>query len=246
MRVRVGLSLLLAAALSLVALAPLVAAVDADADGVEPPMDCDDFDSTTYPGAFELHDGRDNDCDGFVDEGTDEDGDGYLPPEDCDDRDPAVNPEAPEWPDGRDNDCDGIVDDVPDDDGDGVHNVADNCRETPNADQADFESDGRGDACDDSDGDGLLDIGELAIGAEPFVRDTDRDGLLDGPEVHAYGTSPVDADTDGDLHGDGTEVDAGSDPEDPTSVPATAALPRPVERPLGRELGPTDALAPVL
>jgi len=42
--------------------------------------------------------------------------------------------------------------------------------------------------------------------------DTDGDGLLDGEEVNAHGTDPVDQDSDGDGHLDGDEVDWGFDP----------------------------------
>lgn len=58
--------------------------------------DCDDNDSGTYPGALELiGDGRDNNCDGRVDEG-DFDSDGYEGiaggGDDCNDSDPLVHP----------------------------------------------------------------------------------------------------------------------------------------------------------
>lgn len=47
-----------------------------------------------------------------------------------------------------------------DDDGDGVVNVADNCRDDPNPDQADADGDGSGDVCDaDPGGDGGVDGG---------------------------------------------------------------------------------------
>jgi len=42
---------------------------DADGDGRPAGIDCDDSDPATYPGAPELCDGLDNDCDGQVDEG---------------------------------------------------------------------------------------------------------------------------------------------------------------------------------
>jgi hypothetical protein len=96
--------------------------------------DCDDTDAAVYPGATELCDGLDNDCNGQTDEGlgqtwyADADGDTYGDPAnsifachqpngyiaqggDCDDNDPAVHPGAPELCDGLDNDCNGQVDD---------------------------------------------------------------------------------------------------------------------------------------
>jgi hypothetical protein len=110
--------------------------------------DCDDSSAATFPGAEEVCDGQDNDCDGVVDEGlggiwfADEDGDGYGAPAaavyacaapegyvandlDCDDRSVAINPGAAEVCDGTDNDCDGVVDEglggiwFADEDGDG-------------------------------------------------------------------------------------------------------------------------------
>ena len=108
-------------------------AVDADGDGYLEHEDCDDEDPTVYPGAEELCDGEDNDCDGGVDEGLssapyymDRDGDGYGSGEpagedcgapdgysmedgDCDDQDASVFPGAEETPCDRvDGDCDGV------------------------------------------------------------------------------------------------------------------------------------------
>ncbi len=40
--------------------------VDLDGDGSGSLVDCDDGDASTYPGAPELCDGVDNDCDGVV------------------------------------------------------------------------------------------------------------------------------------------------------------------------------------
>jgi hypothetical protein len=49
---------------------------DHDFDGFPGPQDCDDGDATVYPGAPELCDGKDNDCDTVVDEGNPESGGG--------------------------------------------------------------------------------------------------------------------------------------------------------------------------
>lgn len=99
--------------------------------------DCNDGDATIRPGAVELCNTRDDDCDGNMDDGLepgiyylDIDGDGYAgdreQPEytcndtegytqdrgDCEPEDPAVYPGAPELDNGRDDDCDGEVDEV--------------------------------------------------------------------------------------------------------------------------------------
>ena len=70
----------------------------------------------------ELCDGRDNNCDSYIDEGYDNDRDGFtVCQNDCDDNDPNINPGAPEECDGIDNNCDGIVplDETTDADNDG-------------------------------------------------------------------------------------------------------------------------------
>jgi hypothetical protein len=45
------------------------APVDADGDGVSAATDCDDNDASRYPGADEVCDGEDQDCDEQIDEG---------------------------------------------------------------------------------------------------------------------------------------------------------------------------------
>ncbi len=58
---------------------------DADGDGFVAAVDCDDDDARRHPGALEVCDGLDNDCNGAVDDGIpdppvwylDEDGDGF-------------------------------------------------------------------------------------------------------------------------------------------------------------------------
>ena len=96
--------------------------------------DCDDSVNTTFPGAMEFCDGKDNNCKGGVDEGCDDDGDGWCDAKmiivgkpavcssglnDCADGNPQINPAAKEICDNKDNNCSGVVDDGCDDDGDG-------------------------------------------------------------------------------------------------------------------------------
>jgi hypothetical protein len=101
--------------------------------------DCDDANPETYPGADEICDGQDNDCNGATDEEPvnprtfyfDEDLDGfgrndmthtdcnniegYVPfGDDCDDTNPDVNPGKDELCStvGIDDDCNGVTDDL--------------------------------------------------------------------------------------------------------------------------------------
>ena len=85
-------------------------AVDNDGDGYAAgaDSDCDDNDSTVWPGAAEVCDGKRHSCDGkeFSMDDCDKDGDGWSTHDgDCDDTDPAIYPGAPEYCDGKVNDC---------------------------------------------------------------------------------------------------------------------------------------------
>jgi photosystem II stability/assembly factor-like uncharacterized protein len=79
---------------------------DFDGDGTLCTEDCDDHDATRHPGAEDLCDGVDQNCN--LAEEADEDGDGYWGCTDCDDTRAALNPKGSELcGDGLDQDCDG-------------------------------------------------------------------------------------------------------------------------------------------
>ncbi|TFV97904.1 HYR domain-containing protein, partial [Algoriphagus kandeliae] len=194
--------------------------LDSDNDGFTPNQgDCDDSDDTVYPGAPEVCDGKDNNCDGAIDEGVqtafyiDADGDGYgdvnaeavfacAAPEgyvtdnsDCDDFDDTVYPGAPEVCDGKDNNCDGTIDEgvrtafYIDGDGDGFGDV--------NAEAVFACAAPEGYVTDNSDCD---DLDDTVYPGAPEVcdgKDNNCDGTIDeGVQTAFY------MDSDGDGFGD--------------------------------------------
>ena len=106
---------------------PDSACLDADGDdyGIGPDCigsDCNDEDANVNPGATEVCNYEDTNCDELMDN-LDMDNDGAyacdsVEPFDCDDGDETITPNANEVCDGVDNDCDGLEDNV-DMDGDG-------------------------------------------------------------------------------------------------------------------------------
>ncbi len=75
--------------------------------------DCSDTDKDIFPGATEVCDGADNDCDGKVDDGFDSDNDGVsICKNDCNDEDNQIYPGAKELLDEKDNDCNLKADDT--------------------------------------------------------------------------------------------------------------------------------------
>jgi len=96
---------------------------DVDGDGFTVcEGDCNDLDPAVHPGATEICDGQDSDCDGDrpADE-ADSDYDGFrICAGDCFDQVTSAHPGAPELCNGQDDNCDGLVPvDEVDADGDG-------------------------------------------------------------------------------------------------------------------------------
>jgi len=215
---------------------------DLDGDGFHELNDCDDGDINTYPGAPELCDYIDNNCNGQVDDNVvdidyyaDADGDGagdandiqttcdgppagYVSNDaDCDDTDAATYPGAPEICDQLDNNCNGNVDEG-----------------LPMRDWwADTDGDGFGDpddeitTCDDvapagyADNDGDCDPGDGTVypGGEEFCDglDNDCDGEVDDNVVYR----DVYLDDDGDGYGTDEDVISICEPDPPAGYAET-------------------------
>ena len=197
---------------------------DDDNDKSADVQDCAPKNDKVYPGAEEVCDGLDNDCNLVVDEGfydfdgdgfkdcvdDDDDADGTIDALDCEPLDATVYPLAPELCDGKDNNCnqnvdegfpdkdgDGIADCVDGDgDGDGLGDLEDNCPAVANPGQEDLDGDGLGDVCDpDADGDAIPDGVDNCKGLQnPMQLDTDGDGFGDACDE--------DLDGDGIINGD--------------------------------------------
>ena len=209
------------------------ALTDADGDGFYAEQDdCDDDEAAAYPGAEEVCDGIDNDCDGDADEGLlsdwyrDADADGHgdaasvenaceqpqgyvALDDDCDDLDADVYPEAPERCDDLDNDCDGEVDEditelwYADSDGDGYGDAASTLESCdPDAGWVADSTD-----CDD-------DAAETFPGAEEICDEADNDcddEIDEGVLLTFY------SDADGDGWGDeASPVEACEEPSGAT------------------------------
>jgi len=156
--------------------------VDSDGDGffdiTTGGTDCDDSNPAINPGAAEVDDGVDNNCDGNTDEGFDGDSDGFTPigGADCDDTDATIHPGAAETAyDSIDSDCDGLDPNDVDLDGSPADQAVGG---TPDCDDADNTvypgapelEDGKDNDCD----------GEIDEDFELFCDDMTIDELLTG------------------------------------------------------------------
>jgi cysteine-rich repeat protein len=188
-------------------------------------FDCNDDDSSIHPGAEEICDEIDNDCDALSDDDDgdrvggsayyiDHDDDGYgsadysisacvMPAgyvdntDDCDDLNDAVNPEAEERCDGIDNNCDESTDG--DDAIDPNTWYLDEDGDLYGVDSSTTESCDVPDGYAEHSGDCNDDESSIFPGAdEPCDEiDNDCDGIIDGPDAAGTGFWYADTDEDG-------------------------------------------------
>jgi len=194
------------------------ATCDADGDlvmatvceGGEPGSDCDDTNSQAYPGAEELCDGHDTNCDDVIpSDESDEDGDGVREcAGDCNDADAAVGPGQQEICDGVDTDCDGSV-------GDG---------QADRPDEQDLDGDGHI-ACDAS-----CEPDNPSAFCAPDCDDVDPANapgnveLCDGQDNDCDESSFADGQGEIDGDGDGSFSCADCDDADPANRPGGSEL----------------------
>lgn len=146
--------------------------------------DCDDANSLVHPGATELCDGLDNDCNQLVDDQGDSDGDGVP---DCEDA--CSGTAAGSLVDSDGCACEQL--DPGDDDGDGVSNCEDACPLTT----AGAGVDDQGCACrqidaGDDDGDGVDNCDDYCPG-------TAVGAIIDANGCSCVQLNPADSDSDG-------------------------------------------------
>lgn len=150
--------------------------------------DCNDSDAARHPGAAEVCNRADDDCNGLVDDGP-PDRDADTVSDACDNCPGAANPaQHDEDSDGLGDACDPCpLHPFNDRDGDGVCEGRDNCPVLSNPDQSDLDHDGSGDACDN-----------CPAAASNDQEDTDADGFGDACDTCPFLYNPSQKDDDGD------------------------------------------------
>lgn len=218
-----------------------VMGLDAPEGYVRNKFDCNDSNALDNPEAEEVLDGRDNDCDGNIDEGSgdyyrDVDGDGFgaqgraiesLEPiegyvqndHDCDDNNASIFPGAQEEFDSADNNCDGQVDEgftvrnyYLDADSDGYGDAASSVSDNVKPEGYVTNS---SDNCVNNYNPGQQDIDRDGIGdACDSFTDSDSDGVQDSADNCPARSNRSQADADDDGLGDACDSQNGLDLDD--------------------------------
>lgn len=184
--------------------------IDHDGDGYSiAEGDCDDTNGAIYPGAPDLADGLNNDCDDETDEGSpdfDDDGDGFSDIEgDCDDSDVLINPQAEERINDIDDNCNGTIDegtDAYDDDGDGSTENGGDCNDLSSAVHPNAVEilDGIDNNCDGTTDEGTAAYDDDQDGYTELQGDCDDDPLGAGQAASPVGIEIADG-IDNDCNG---------------------------------------------
>lgn len=124
--------------------------------------------------------------------------------------------------DEQDTDSDGLFDVIEykfgtdveksDTDGDGLSDYFEMLVSFTDPLNDDTDKNGTKDGDEDFDHDTLSNLNEFKYETNPYIADSDEDGLTDAEEINTYKTNPKEKDTDSDKVSDGKEIEIGSDP----------------------------------